>query len=90
MSDPIQPEVSEDMNLLAAWIDYMLNGTLAVATEAPRLGFVLLVAEFGKIEDGRVNYISNGQREDMIALPREYLGSLEGRAQGFKRRARTS
>jgi hypothetical protein len=40
-----------------------------------------LTAEFGKIEGGRVNYISNGNREDMLAMMREYLARAEGRYQ---------
>ena len=43
------------------------------------MGFVVLVAEFGRIEGGRVNYISNGERDDMVAMLREYLARLEGR-----------
>ena len=45
----------------------------------PKVGFILLTAEFGKIDGGRVNYISNGEREDMIAMMREYLARVEGR-----------
>jgi hypothetical protein len=37
----------------------------------PRLGFILLVAEFGKID--------NSRREDMLAMLREYLARAEGR-----------
>lgn len=78
MADPIQAEHHAAMNELAHKIDHFLNGPkqLGVLRE---LGFVLLIAEFGKIENGRVNYISNGRREDMIAMLREYLARLEGR-----------
>lgn len=75
MSDPIQPDLDHPMNQMARAIDQFLNDP----TQPRRLGFILLVAEFGKIEGGRVNYISNGDRADMIAMLREYLACLEGR-----------
>ena len=78
MTEPIQQKYRDDMNLLARRVDEALNGKRKAGRER-RLGFVLLVAEFGRIEDGRVNYISNGEREDMIAMLREYLARVEGR-----------
>jgi hypothetical protein len=66
------------MNDLARAIDRVLNEDVRM----PKLGFILLVAEFGKIDDGRVNYISNGKREDMLAMLREYLARSEGAATG--------
>lgn len=78
MPDPIQPAAHGPMNKLAREIDRGLNGRSR--TKPRRYGFILLVAEFGKIEDGRVNYISNGEREDMLAMLREYLARVEGRA----------
>lgn len=78
MPDPIQQEYRASMNRLARKIDKWLNGDAKPLHR--KLGFVLLVAEFGKIEDGRVNYISNGERDDMIAMLKEYLGRLEGRS----------
>lgn len=77
MSNPIQAQYLASMNALAAKIDKGLNGS----RKPKRLGFVLLTAEFGKIEGGRVNYISNGERADMIAMLREYLARIEGRVQ---------
>lgn len=78
MPDPIQAEHRAAMNRLAKRVDKALNGPKRRG-EKPRLGFVLLVAEFGKMEGGRVNYISNGEREDMLAMCREYLARAEGR-----------
>lgn len=75
---PVREQYRARMNKLARSIDRDLNGPRRPGREH-RLGFVLLVAEFGKIEDGRVNYISNGERESMIAMLREYLAGLEGR-----------
>ena len=76
MADAIQSEHHAAMNALAVGIDDVLNGEV----RPKRLGFILLVAEFGKIEDGRVNYISNGERADMLVMLREYLARVEGRA----------
>lgn len=76
MDDPIQAEFHAMMNDVARELDGFFNGT-----GTPRIGFVLLTAEFGKIEGGRVNYISNGRREDMIAMLSEYLARVEGRYQ---------
>lgn len=78
MARPIDPRVRKSMNKLARDIDQGLNGK--AHGDKRRFGFILLVAEFGLIENGRVNYISNGQREDMIAMLREYLARVEGRA----------
>lgn len=78
MADPIQAQYRVRMNRLARQIDEGLNGRKKPG-QAPRLGFILLTAEFGRIDGGSVNYISNGQREDMIAMLREYLARVEGR-----------
>lgn len=78
MAEPIKEQYRAQMNALAEAIDEILNGPLKHGAK-PKIGFVLLMAEFGKIEGGRVNYISNGKRADMIAMLREYLARLEGR-----------
>lgn len=78
MPDPIQPEFRRAMNKLARDLDVAFNGKRRPGKK-PKVGFILLTAEFGKIEDGRVNYISNGERADMIAMLREYLARVEGR-----------
>lgn len=78
MADPIQSQYSHAMNRIARQIDEGLNGRPKPG-KRPTVGFVLLTAEFGKIDGGRVNYISNGERADMIAMLREYLARVEGR-----------
>ena len=78
MSDPVQPKYTQFMNKIARAIDEAFNGKRKPGKE-PTVGFVLLVAEFNKIEDGRVNYISNGERADMIAMMKEYIARAEGR-----------
>jgi len=72
---PIQHPYRAMLNAIARGIDSSLNGE----DRPKRVGFVLLVAEFGKIDGGRVNYISNGERADMIAMMKEWLARAEGR-----------
>lgn len=78
MADPIQAKYHQSMNDLARFIDEQFNGPVKLGRKR-KVAFILLTAEFGKIEDGRVNYISNGQRPDMLAMLREYLARAEGR-----------
>lgn len=75
MSDPIQQQYRGFMNDIARALDEGFNGT----TRPKKIGFVLLMAEFGQIDGGRVNYISNGDRTDMIAMMKEWLARAEGR-----------
>ncbi len=75
---PIQEQYRKQMNRVAKTIDEFFNGRRKPNRE-PTVGFILLTAEFGQIDGGRVNYISNGNREDMIAMMREYLDRVEGR-----------
>jgi hypothetical protein len=65
------------MNGLAEGIDKILNGE--AKGDAKKVGFVLLMFEFSKTEGGRVNYISNAARPDMIAAMHEWLARAEGR-----------
>lgn len=65
ISPDLQPEVDEVMRSLAQALTEML---------APH-GFALLVFSFG--EDSMLNYISNAQREDMIAVMREFIARQE-------------
>lgn len=81
MSEPIQPQFRAAMNEIAEALDDIFNG----AGER-KVGFVLLSFEFGKTDGGRVNYISNGERCDMIAAMREFLGRAEGRVSDEPRR----
>lgn len=73
--DPIQSKYRKLMNRVAKALDTTFNGS----SKQKKVAFVLLTAEFGVIEDGRVNYISNGNREDMIAMMKEWLARAEGR-----------
>lgn len=76
MADPIQPAFRERMNELAAWIDVFFNG---LDTDKPTIGFTLLIFEFGQADNGRVNYISNAERSDMLKAMKEFIARAEGR-----------
>ena len=68
------------MQGLAYGIDGILNGDRQdPLNKGRKYGFVLLVAEFGDIAEGRVNYVSNGDKATMVAMLKEYLARLEGR-----------
>lgn len=81
MTDPIAPEQRELMNRLARTLDEVFNGPAPAPPRAydRKVGFALITFNFGEFEGGRVNYISNAERDDMIASLRELLGRWEGR-----------
>ena len=61
------------MQALARGIDEALNGTVLPR----RNGFALLTFPLNR-EGDRVNYISNGDRADMIAALKEIVARFEG------------
>ncbi len=71
---PIEPRYASQMNALGHALDTALNKGKLPARDT---GFVLLVFPLHDHE-GRCNYISNGQREDVIVLLREQLARFEG------------
>jgi pimeloyl-CoA synthetase len=73
----IEPEHRATMNAIASVLDDHFNGDV----RPKKIGFVLLMAEFGKMEGGRVNFISNANRNDTIAMLKEWLARAEGRYQ---------
>lgn len=75
MSALIDDRYRAAMNRVAQVLDANFNPVLG----EKKIGFVLLIAEFGMIEGGRVNYINNGDRADMIAMMKEYIARAEGR-----------
>jgi hypothetical protein len=81
MSEPIEPNYHNIMNGMAKALDEVFNGQ---APPPPiiwqrKVGFCLFVFEFGKTDNGRVNYISNAERAEMITAVKEWLGRAEGR-----------
>lgn len=79
---PIEEEQRLFMNAVAESLDNLFNPPLPGLPKAKpsdkQITFVLLTAKFGEVENGRVNYISNGDREDMVAMLKELLARFEG------------
>jgi hypothetical protein len=72
---PIEQDQRAAMNALAGAIDKIFNED----SKDKKVAFVLLTAKFGDIKDGRVNYISNGERSDITSMLHELLARWEGR-----------
>lgn len=77
MTEPIDEKYLEAMNRLANMLDQYFNADMKPGDNGTV--FLLLVGEVNNMGGGRVNYISNGQSDDMLALMREYLARAEGR-----------
>lgn len=56
-------------------LDDLVNGPGPKKT-----GMTLLMYPFGEVPDGRMNYVSNSNRKDMICALKEMIAVLEGRA----------
>lgn len=70
---PIDPKVVEVMNALARGIDQILN-----AEKRPKeTGFVLIVFPF-EGHEGRANYTSKAQRDDVVTMLKEQIKRFEG------------
>lgn len=68
----IQGEYREKMNALASTLDEFFNGD-----RPKKICFCLMVSQFGDMEGGRVNYISNAARPEMIKMLKELLQRWE-------------
>lgn len=73
---PIQEAHRAKMNAVAETLDELFNQGLPPGS--PRVVMVLLTAEAGAVDNGRVNYISTGDRDDMLKMIRELLGRMGG------------
>lgn len=71
---PIEEKYREQMRDLGRLIDQYFNPDGVKVT-----GFALLVFPFGSGDDHRSNYISNANREDMLATMKEFIARAEGR-----------
>ncbi len=80
MADPIEAEFHAVMNQIAQVLDQAFNGEAPPPPQAwqRKVGFVLLSFETGRTEGGRVNYISNCDRAEMIAAMTEWLARAKG------------
>jgi hypothetical protein len=65
----IEAQHRKSMNDIAEILDSIFQG----------YGFALLIFSLNK-SDGRMNYISNAMREDMLVAMKEFIAHSEGRA----------
>jgi hypothetical protein len=73
---PIEEKYEEQMQQLARGLDKIFNGDKRGHDR--KVGFVLLVFEYGD-QEGRCNYISNGaNRRDIVTLMKEQIKRFEG------------
>ena len=73
---PIQAQYEAKMREIAVFIDQYFNGDV----RPKATGFALLVFPFGQPDgDHRANYLSNADREDMLATMKEFIARAEGR-----------
>ncbi len=70
---PVEKQYDKTMRALAQGVDRILNGD-----EVPKKnGFILMVFPFADHE-GRCNYMSNVQRDDVVILLKEQLARFQG------------
>jgi hypothetical protein len=67
MREPIQEDLINDMNMIACVLDEKFKP----------YGFCLLVFPVGSEKGGRMNYISNAVREDMLKALKEFIYANE-------------
>jgi hypothetical protein len=73
---PIEDKYRNLMNGIASALDQTFNGK--ARGNDRKVGFVLLVFEYGE-KEGRCNYISNGaDRRDVVVLLKEQIKRFEG------------
>ena len=73
---PIEQKFRDQMNAVARALDETFNG--GARGKDRKVGFVLLVFEYGE-QEGRCNYISNGaDRRDVVTLLKEQIKRFEG------------
>jgi hypothetical protein len=69
--------MTEQMQAAMSALDETFNGDTKGADR--KVGIVLLTFPFGVVEDGRVNYIGNGDRDTVHVALKELLARWEGR-----------
>jgi hypothetical protein len=74
-SGPIEPQYAARMQAMGSVIDDFLNGPKPAQRKN---GFILMVFEMGDIPHGRMNYLSNARREDVVTALKEQLSYFEG------------
>ena len=74
---PIEQVLSKLMQSIGAILAEALSDHTKATGE--KYGFALLMFGMTDKESNRMNYISNANREDMIAAMREFIARAEGR-----------
>lgn len=74
---PIQKEQEENMKVIGRGLDDILNGENC-PRDKKKWGFAFLVFPFGEAPEGRINYLSNAEREDMLVSMKEFIARAEG------------
>lgn len=69
---PIEEKHAGAMKQLGRVIDDWLN-----QGKGKKVGFVLLMFDFGEKPNGRMNYLSNAERESMLRALQELVGQME-------------
>jgi hypothetical protein len=73
---PVEEAYRQKMNAVAQALDSTFNPNTAMPKQT---GFVLLVFPFGDARSDRINYLSNGVREDVVTAMKELIARFEGR-----------
>lgn len=78
---PIEEEQRALMNIIATMLDELFNPMPlpGLPPKPKQVAFVLLTAKFGEVSSGRVNYISNGSRPEIVSMMKELIARFEGR-----------
>lgn len=74
---PIQPELRAIMNDIGRVIAQAMK-----ETAGPGYGFALLMFGLAGDEKGRMNYLCNCDRGDMLAAMKKFIARAEGRYEG--------
>lgn len=87
-SGPVDPEYVAEMTRISHAIDAVFNGDPSEGPREKKIGFILMVFEFGpSTPDHRCNYMSNASREDVIIMLKEQLAYFEGQSDRMRGRA---
>lgn len=79
MNQPIEKKYHDFLNSVANGLDSIFNGPDCPADKKVT-GFFLFAYDFKKgPEQGRMNYISNSHRDDVLTGLKEMVAHLEGR-----------
>jgi hypothetical protein len=69
-------QTTELMQGVASALDDCLNAG-AKRPEDKKVAFIVLLANFGEVSGGRVNYVSNANRDDALAILKELVKRWE-------------